>query len=130
MLDSHTLTHFLAIMIGLYFLSVGIGLLTDRDAYSQMFDEMTERPLIAYLSGFVAFALGGTIVGIHNSWDGWLSGFVSLVGWIALVEGVLFLAFRKWITGIFRKLPPAFLVAVAVFCAVLGGMLIWVGLIG
>ena len=44
------------------------------------------------------------MVAVHNDWNGLLSGFISLIGWVALGEGVLLLAFRKWFLGLFDRL--------------------------
>ena len=40
----------------------------------------------------------------HIKWDSLLSGFVWLVGWMSLAEGVVMLACRKWFLGFFTRL--------------------------
>ena len=89
-----TTTQTLAALIGLYFVAAGTGLLFDRNAVKAMFDELRAQPMLAYLAGVMAFAIGGSIVAIHNDWSSFTSGFVSLIGWLALAEGVLLLAIR------------------------------------
>lgn len=90
-----------ASLIGLYFVAAGIGLLIDRDLPRRVIAELRDQAVLGFLGGIVAFVVGGTIVAVHNDWSGWLAGFVSLVGWAALAEGVLILAFRKWFLGLF-----------------------------
>ena len=99
-----TMTETLAVLIGLYFSAAGIGVLVDRNSFDKVMDELTSQPLLGYLGGILAFAIGGTIVSLHNDWSSFLSGFVSLVGWICLAEGVLMLAVRKWFLGIFARM--------------------------
>lgn len=98
------LTHVLASLIGLYFVAAGIGLLVDREAFSNAIGELDAHPMLGYLGGIIAFVIGGTIVGLHNNWSTLLAGFVSAVGWAALAEGVLMLAVRKWFLGLFTGL--------------------------
>ena len=62
------------------------------------------QPMFGFLGGIIAFVIGGAIVGVHNNWNSLLSGFISLVGWMSLLEGVLMLAFRKWFLGLFARL--------------------------
>ena len=99
-----TLTETLAALIGLYFSAAGIGLLVDRDNLSKVMNELIEQTMLGYFGGILAFIVGGAIVSLHNDWSTLLSGFVSLVGWISLAEGVLILAFRRQFLGIFSKI--------------------------
>jgi len=99
-----TTTHTLAALIGLYFFAAGIGLLVERNNAAELMRELTSQPVLGFLGGIIAFAIGGAIVGVHNNWDNLLSGFVSLVGWMSLIEGALMLACRKWFLGLFARL--------------------------
>ena len=95
MLEQLNTTEILAALIGLYFFAAGIGLLVERNGISQLYQGLTDQPMLGYIAGILAFVVGGTIVAVHNQWDGLLQGFVSLVGWICLIEGALVLAFRR-----------------------------------
>ncbi len=103
-MDALNTTQILAALIGLYFLAAGVGLLVDRNNAAELMKELTAQPMFGFLGGIIAFAIGGAIVGVHNNWNGILSGFVSLVGWVSLLEGVLMLACRKWFLGLFTRL--------------------------
>ena len=95
MLAMFTLTQTLAILLGLYMISAGIGLLTDSSGFAGMIDTIKTNPAMTYLAAIMAFAIGGTFVALHNLWTTPLEIIVSLIGWVALIEGVLMLAFRK-----------------------------------
>jgi len=132
MLEQYTATQILAALIGLYFVAVGIGLLTDRKTLPKMLKELQEQPFLGYLGGVLAFVIGGAIIAVHNNWSGLLSGFVSLVGWVSLAEGVLILAFRKWFLGLWGRLTfsPGFVGAGGIASVIAGVLLIWSGLVG
>ena len=97
------MTNTIASLIGLYFVAAGVGLLVDRSFFAKAITELLDQPMLGYIGGILTFVVGGTIVGVHNNWSNLLSGFVSLFGWIALVEGVLILAFRRWFLGLFTR---------------------------
>ena len=75
-----------------------------------------------FLTGLVVFVIGGTLVAVHNIWTDWLTGFVSLVGWVAWIEGLLFLAFGPALTAWFAKiqLSTTVIMVLAVFVFALG----------
>jgi hypothetical protein len=130
MLEDLSTTQILAGLIGLYFLAAGTGLLLDDGGIPKMVKQLVEQPLPGYLAALVAFGLGGAIVAVHNDWSDFLSGFVSLIGWIALAEGVLMLAVRKWFLGIFAKiaLSPNIVKAFGLITVLIGAALMWAGL--
>jgi len=132
MLAVMTTTHTLAALIGLYFLAGGVGLLVDRNNATKLMRELTAQPMFGYLGGLIAFAIGGAIVGVHNNWNSLLSGFVSLVGWLSLLEGVLMLACRKWFLGLFARLTlSSIMVSAFGFGTLLAGVvLVWAAFIG
>ena len=97
-------TNILAALIGLYFICGGIAILRDRKVMSGMMQALADQPLLSYFGGVMAFAIGGTILAVHSLWTGWLAGFVTLVGWVALAEGVLLIAAREPFLKIVSKL--------------------------
>ena len=88
-------TSTLAALIGLYFICGGIAMLSDRMFMAGMIKSLVEQPLLGYVGGIVAFAIGGTILAVHSNWDGWLAGFITLIGWISLIKGALLIAAPK-----------------------------------
>ncbi len=126
MLEMFTLTQTLAILLGIYMISAGIGLLTDSTGFAGMMDEFKTNLTVTYLTAIMAFAIGGTFVAIHNLWTTPLEIIVSLIGWAALIEGVLMLAFRKPFFTLIGAIPlmQTIMKAYGVFILVFGGVLI------
>lgn len=104
MFSALTTTELLAAFIGLYFVAAGVGLILDRDSYAKMVTALVDQPVWGYFGGLFAFIIGSAIIAVHNDWTSVLSGFVSAIGWIALIEGVLILAARKWFLTFFASL--------------------------
>lgn len=107
MIEGNSATDVIAAMIGLYMLAGGVGMLTDRDLWSRVIKEFAASPALGYLAGILAFAIGAAIVAAHNRWGTPLEIVVSLIGWAALVEGVLMLALRRPFLGFFARLAPS-----------------------
>lgn len=86
------LTLRLAEIIGLYMIVVGIGGLASPHRWRAVMDDLNRSPGLVIVLGFAVFAVGGTLVLIHNVWTDPLSIAVSLVGYVALIEGATLLA--------------------------------------
>ena len=82
------LTLDLAILIGLYELAAGLAGLTGRISWPAMIEEFERSPGITFLSGAIAFFIGGTLILVHSHWTDIAAILVSAVGWIALVKGL------------------------------------------
>ncbi len=95
MFGDATLTEILARFFGLYMLAAGIGVALNGVDLPKMMEEMRQSPFATYLGGIIAFAFGAAIIGLHNDFSSGLAIVVSLVGWVALIEGVVILAFPK-----------------------------------
>ena len=122
----------LTTLIGLYFAAAGTGLLIERNNINAMFKQMIDQPMLGYLGGLIAFAIGSAMVAVHNDWSSGLAGFVSFIGWAALIEGVLMLSVRKWFLGLFANLTLSqpFITTIGAATTSVGLVLLWAGLTG
>ena len=123
------LTLHLLVLIGLYELAAGIAGLTGRIDWRAMTDEFVRSPSLSFITGFMVFALGGVMIMNHHHWTDLLAIIVSLVGWIALAEGILMMIAAKPLLIFFRPLIGSQR-AVSLFAAVVGIILIVLGLTG
>lgn len=119
-------TEILSLLIGLYMVCSGFALLNDRKVLTQMAAALESQPILAYISGIMAFAIGGAILAVHSSWDGFAAVLVSLFGWIALIKGALIMGARKWFVEVSGKMDFAGRsgLVMAVIQFVFGGLLI------
>ena len=127
MFEAFTLTQSVAFLLALYMLSAGIGLLTDSETFAGVLDDFIDSPALTYLAAIMAFALGGTIVFLHNLWNTPLEIIVSLIGWAALIEGILMLGFRRPFFTLVGAIPlnEGFMKAYGIFVLLLGAALMW-----
>ena len=85
-------TRFLSRLIGLYELIAALSMGTRRPAAVETVTALVhDRPLL-FLVGVITLAAGLALVLVHNVWSGGaLAVVVTLIGWITLIKGLLFL---------------------------------------
>ena len=130
MIETLSVTQILAVFIGLYMVAAGIGFLTGRGSYATLIDDLRENAALGYVTSVFVFVLGAALVAVHNLWTDPLAIVVSLVGWGALIEGVLMLAIRRTFLGLVKVVPltPATMVPFGIAAIVLGAVLAIAGL--
>ena len=105
MIETLSVTQILAVSLGLYMVAAGIGLLTERNSYATMIDELRENTALGFLTGAFVLALGAAMVAVHNLWTGPLAIVVSILAWWTLVKGVLRLAIRRPFLDLVNVVP-------------------------
>ncbi len=73
------------------YLAVGIGILINHDFYKKLLEDFSENAFALYLGGIAALVIGYLIVAFHNTWTKDLSVIITIIGWIALIKGILIL---------------------------------------
>lgn len=123
--------HVFAFAYGLYLTAAGVGFLLDRGAYAKMLDEYRNSSILTFLAAALAFLAGIVTVALHDDWSSPSAAVVSVIGWIALVKGVLGLAARRVMYALVRVLPltPHVIVVIAAIMVPFGSWLIYTSLI-
>jgi uncharacterized membrane protein len=85
------LSIFIARTLGVIYLTVGIGLFLFREIYVLAFRKILENPGYALLGGFMAIVGGMALVTYHNLWVNDWRVVITIIGWIALIKGVILL---------------------------------------
>jgi putative exporter of polyketide antibiotics len=85
-------TIFLSRLIGLYCILVALSMMTRRQAVLETVPALLQNPSMMLNLGVITLVAGLAMVLAHNIWSGSaLAVVVTLVGWITLVKGLLFL---------------------------------------
>jgi uncharacterized protein YjeT (DUF2065 family) len=97
---------FIAKLIGLIYLVIGLGLIFNPKYYHKMFNDLLNDAPLTYISGMLALVIGLLFVIFHNIWLGSWVVVITVFGWLALVKGVLLLVFpkamKKFSKGLFK----------------------------
>jgi len=85
-------TTFLSRLLGLYSILVSLSMITHKQATIERVTALVHNPPVLFVAGILALAAGLAIILCHNVWSGGAQPvIVTLVGWIALIKGLLLL---------------------------------------
>ncbi|MFA5292070.1 MAG: hypothetical protein WC496_03455 [Phycisphaerae bacterium] len=116
-------------ILGIAYLIIGIGILSNPDFYRKMIRDFTENPPAIYLGGLIALVIGCFLVVLHNNWTKDWSVIITIFGWAALIKG-LFLIILPQVSVRFSnafKEMKNFLRIWGIIAAILGALLCWLG---
>ena len=79
------------------YLSAALGVVFNRDHYRRVVDDLFSNAALTYFIGFTAVILGFLMVNYHNNWAKDWTVLVTILGWLALMKGVLIIAFPRFV---------------------------------
>jgi len=79
------------------YLAAALGAVFSRDYYRRILDDLFKNAALTYLMGFTAVIVGFLIVNYHNIWVKDWTVLVTILGWLALMKGVLIIAFPRFV---------------------------------
>ena len=122
-------SHFIARLVGPVFVVSGAAMLLNGDAFRAMVEEFLHSPALIYLAGFLALLGGLAIVNVHNSWNWGWPLIVTVLGWLAVIGGIVRMVAPQFIQAIGAAIytQTAAMIAVAVVILALGGFLSFKG---
>jgi len=78
----------IARLLGPLFATIGVGMLTNTDAYRQIGQQFLSTYAIIYLSGIFLLLMGLAILNMHPRWTADWRSVITAVGWIFTTAGV------------------------------------------
>ena len=85
-------TAFLSRLIGLYSILVSLSMITNKQATMEKLTGLLNSAPLLFMVSVIAVAAGLAMVLGHNVWKGGaLPVIVTVIGWLTLIKGVLFL---------------------------------------
>lgn len=80
-------------VLGLFFLAAGLGILINLNFYQKLLEDFIHSTSVIYLYGSLALFIGYLLVTFHNVQEGGWAILITVIGWIALIKGLLTLIF-------------------------------------
>ena len=96
----------IARIIGIVYLSFGIGLIISNKYYKREVINIYDNASYILFIGILASLIGYLIISYHNVWEWSWRVLVTLYGWLALAEGILVLIFPRFVSWIKPMLKP------------------------
>lgn len=76
-------------------LLAGAAILIDRTMVNRLLINLQDNLAAIFIMGLIALLMGLTIAALHTRWDNPLAIIVSIVGWLAIIEGALILCLQN-----------------------------------
>lgn len=88
-------TTFLAQLLGVATLVIGLSMLIRQKLVLNVIDEVLQNRVLTYLIGIAEFIAGLLLVLSHNVWEPTVAAIITILGWLMLLEGALYLFISK-----------------------------------
>lgn len=119
----------LAQVFGIAYLAIGLGMLFDPKYYHKLYNDFMKNSALIYITALAITAVGYFIVVKHNVWIKSWEVLITIIGWGALIKGVLLLITPQGFLDIFKdwfKKPEAF-TKYGIVVLIVGGILTYYG---
>jgi hypothetical protein len=76
-------------LIGPALAAIALGILLNLASFPALAEQVSREPALIFLSGLLLFVAGLAIVRVHNVWSGGWPVLVTILGWLALIGGLI-----------------------------------------
>lgn len=91
-------------LFGLVYVAMGLGGMIGKDSYKKLLENYAGSPGLLLVTGLLTLTAGFLLVTFHNVWImGW-TVIITVLGWLALVKGVLTLTVPGFYAAISKSM--------------------------
>jgi hypothetical protein len=90
----------IAALLGPSLIAGALSIFFNLGAWPEIVDDAAQNPALLWVSGWPVFVAGLAIVYLHNQWTGGWPILVTVLGWLAVVSGLVRILFPVKIAGI------------------------------
>lgn len=122
-------SRFIARLVGPLFLVMGLGMVIEGDLVRALSQEFLSNISLIYLAGMLTLVAGLAIINTHNVWEANWRVIVTILGWLAVIGGVIRLLFPEKVQALgvgMLSHPHAMIISGAIILVV-GAILCWTG---
>ena len=107
-------------ILGLAYLTIGLGIIINPVMYRKVFQDMTKSPSFIFLAGIIALLTGYLLISFNNTWVWGLPLIITIIGWLALIKGMMMLIYPNPLLKIAEKMCRKALSAKGIIIFILG----------
>ncbi len=112
---------FFAKFLGLYMLILGLALLVRPNTLSLVVKDFVASRALVFLSGAFALVFGLVIVLLHNVWVFNWPVAITIIGYLAVIKGVMRLFFPEWVDPMAARFLDSPVMKAMIFLMILVG---------
>ena len=94
-------------LFSVVYLAVGVGMLINPGFYKKLLTDFAENAAVMYIGGVAALAVGYLILafrGCSVCISGGFSVIITIIGWLALIKGLLILVRPQWMIDMTKSM--------------------------
>jgi len=91
-------------IIGGAYAAAGLGIIVNTDFYEKLTDGFMDNPAVVFVSAIMVSILGFLLVTFHNVWVTDWPVIITVFGYLALIKGIIMLAFPRAYIAISKKI--------------------------
>lgn len=114
----------IAQVLGIFFTVAGVSMLVNSKGTVVAVERSLEDKGILWLWGFLAVLIGAVVVVLNNVWMSGLSLLVTILGWIALIKGILILLYPNFAISLYKKFNKRGIFTVCGIVAIILGIVL------
>jgi uncharacterized membrane protein HdeD (DUF308 family) len=88
-----TTSKLIAGLMGPTFVAMAAAMLLNLNSMPKLTEEISHEPMLILVSGVLLFIAGLAIVRVHNRWAAEWSTVVTVLGWLAILSGLVRMLF-------------------------------------
>lgn len=114
-------TPFLASVLGWYLVIMGLFLIVRRDVVIAAMNDIMAQAGLLFVIAFVTLIIGLMIVVSHNLWVMSWPVIITIIGWLALISGIVRLFCPEFIHRMWNKMaakPETFMISAIIMLVV------------
>ncbi len=86
-------TLFIAKLVGAWMIIQGLVMVLRHKSMVKTLDDFFANRGIAFVAGFMLTVIGLVLVITHNVWEWSVLGLITLINWIILLKGIMYMGF-------------------------------------
>ena len=90
--------------LGLYIAIMSLAMLINQKYFKNVCKEVLTSPAMSTFAGIISLLFGLFVVLLHNIWEGNWTLIVTILGWLILIKGLLYVFFPLKLKGFCDKL--------------------------
>lgn len=85
----------LAIMLGILFTTVGLGMMFNPKFYVKIVEDLNKHPVLLYIGGLFSLLFGFALLSVEPTWQKDWTSMIAVLGWLSVVKGVFIVLFPE-----------------------------------
>ncbi|MDA1060980.1 MAG: hypothetical protein O3B47_04260 [bacterium] len=94
------LSTLVAKIMTIVYISAGVSALSGKVDFKKFVEEFEKSPALTYITGLFGIIIGMLLIEHHNFWVKDWTVLVTIIGWAALIKGILLIVFPSAILSL------------------------------